>query len=445
MKENNSSNFLNSASNFWSSKFSFKGSQKEQQPKQTNNSLPIQQNTAIFPTQPYNNQPTIYVQNPQFFPNTMINQPISPIPQTGNYYIPSNNISQHSIGRFQNLPQSAPIFQVPQNHVPIYPISNPDPQNPYYQNMYSVPTKPQETGFGAILNKANSFWRPQYPQPQIIPRPHPYNVYSQGFYSDPLSREFSSSNKDSEHISMENNFLNRTYEEKNQIRETPVKKIKKKTYKRKNRSESRKNDAINHVDSVSIAKKMLAIANNWNEVCKKIPANMQQSFKDRMKKYLKKRILPELQLKNRLEKFGANINENNNNNNLNFNEELNFSRENPESSESKLDEIFGQDFEKYWQKNEPPEKNDSTGLVWQQNYKFQNYDLESPTLSKILRPDALSVNFQESLKDKEGVNDFGENLLVMNEEPPFGSNENDLNFVDMIINDNPSKNLSFEE
>lgn len=453
MKQNPPSNFLDSASNYWSSKFKFSRSSANTTPElpypPTNQIAFIPQTCNTSPAPPY------YPQNQPIFSSNLVSQPMNSFPPPNhNYYVPNNNFGPGT-GRFQNLTQVGGVYPNPpmkQIAIPNNRVSNGVEFNSnYYQNYY--PYNQNDHGFGAILNKANNFWRPsptfsQNPNHMV---PHPqqqqYNFY-QGFYSDPLSREFSSSNKDSEHISMENNFLNRTYEEGRDplaLKATPNKKIKKKNYKRKNRSESRKNEEKNQNtgDSVSIAKKMLAIANNWQEVCKKIPPNLQVSFKERMKRYLKKRILPDLQLKNKLQKFVPMKEQNQdpfiNNFTLEDRQGEFLTKEN-ENNDSKFDEFFGQDLEKLLQKNE--EKGEPAGgFDWQ---SFKNRELESPTLSKMIRPDALSINFNNFDKEVATLNDFEEKMFLNENNMNRAENSCNLNLEDFMANENKD-NFGFKE
>ena len=419
MEQNPNPNFLNSATNYWSSKFKFIQKSVANQQEIIN---PVSQNLPVI-TQimPPNNQ-QFYYQNvyskPQLVPQTM-NPP--------QYFVQNNATYPPSIGIFQNLaPNTVPTHPQMYNNNQTKMMHNiTETQNNYYQppspNIYPYANQ-NENMFGAILNKAGNFWygNAQYPQSQIMQRPQFY--YSQGFHSDPISREFSSSNKESDPFSLEGGSVNKGITDTTKIQ----KKIKK-NYKRKTKTTSKKNNNNKTNDTVSIAKKLLAIANNWQEVCKKIPENLQLTFKEKMKRYLKRRILPDLQLKNKLQR--AEMQEPSSELEIGTNEMED------EFKQVKFDEIFGKDLEKLLKKNEENStlKENSIGRGWQPPAFNQNFELESPTLSKILRQDALSMNFEIKEKDCFINQNDEKNLLYF--ETNMARNEEEINLVDLMINE----------
>ena len=414
MEQNPNPNFLNSASNYWSSKFKFIQKPVAAQQEIVNSvvqNLPVRTQIMSPINQPFYYQ-NVYTK-PQIIPQTM-NQP--------QYFVQNNATYPPSIGMFQNLvPNTATGVPQIYNNNQTKLMPSVETQNNYYQpaspNFFPYANQ-NENMFGAVLNKAGNFWygTAPYSQNQILQRPQYY--YSQGFHSNPISREFSSSNNESDPFSLEGGSVNKGIADISKIQ----KKIKK-NYKRKTKTNSKKNYTNKTNDAVSIAKKLLAIANNWQEVCKKIPENLQLTFKEKMKRYLKRRILPDLQLKNKLQR--AEMREPSSELEIGTNEMED------EFKEVKFDEIFGKDLEKLFKKNEENSTaKDSMRRGWQPPAFNQNF--ESPTLSKILKQDALSINFE--IKEKEGfINENEEKNLYF--ETNIERNEEEINLVDMMINE----------
>lgn len=470
MNPNQNQNFLNSASNYWASKL--KCIQKSSPKTDLPNTNSLSQYPASFP------QRNVY-QKTQITPG-QINQMTPQSQMNYNYYIPSiptNQNFQQLGNRFQNLANSGQMYNPPMKMTPNPIIEN---QN-NYPAYYPYPNL-NENVFGTVLNKANNFWHPNS-NPQFSQRQQPY-YYSPRFHSDPISREFSSSNKESEQFSLEISPFLKTHQEETPGKTSNFQQIhktikKKKSYKKKNKSESKNcNNQKKSNDSVAIAKKLLAIANNWQEVCKKIPSNLQNTFKEKMKRYLKKRILPDLLLKNKLQKFvqmkdssldtdPQALNENANEENQNNSNDI---RKDSFDSDLKFDQIFGKDLEKLLFKNEGNSllQKEAAELDWQNpsNQAYdQQFELESPTLSKILRPDALSFNF--NIKEKDGFIDdyeqkslFSENRLERNNnyglnkkfdennlfyEESIHKNGTELNLADFMVNEKKEEIFKFGE
>ena len=435
MKPNLNPNFLDSATNYWASKLKFMQKSNENPEPQ----LPPSNNTYLAPpSNPSFYSPNVYSQN-QVLPQMMSQIPYG----QANFYVP-NNGNYTPIGRFQNLVPS----QIYANNVKMMPSAM-EGQNNFYppSPQYFYPYQNHnENVFGSVLKKANSFWQcsPQSTQSHFIQRPQFF--CPQGFHSDPLSREITSSNKESEFFSWEASF-NKDEDTNNKMTQPLVqKKIKKKNYRKNKKGKNQGSSNTKSGDSVSIAKKLLAIAKNWQEVCQKIPLNMQTIFKEKMKRYLKKKILPDLQLKNKLQKFihhkdpslenEINPHENENISTNNNFDEVKGKNENTELH--KFDEIFGKDLEKLLQRNEanPNLKEEFVGLDWQTNGELNHqFELESPTLSKILKQDVLSINYEFKEKEFGNENEMKNIFFEKNDQ----IHEDEMNLIDSMINENENE------
>ena len=437
MKPNPNPNFLDSATNYWASKLKF---------MQKAPATPEMSTPPI----PQTNPPFISTANSGFYspivysPNPMMPQVIAPMPQPQQPFYIQNQQNYVPMGRFQNL---APQPMYP-NNVKLVPSRTdamgnfyPPSQNFYYQNQNQ-----NENLFGAVLKKANNFWQcsPQSTQSHAIQRPQ-FFYPPQGYHSDPISRDFTNSNRESELFSWETSFSKGNFGEEKKPEVQVQKKIKKKNYHKK-KGKGKGVAAIKRPnDSVSIAKKLLAIANNWQEVCKKIPENMQNTFKEKMKRYLKRKILPDLELKNKLQRFinkepslETEPNQQNEENNMEENKEKN--------EMAKFDEIFGKDLDKILERHQEDGTNNTepkgglNGMGWPPRGAFNNqFELESPTLSKILKQDGLSINYE--FKEKEFANEYEMKSVF------FEKNENrqdDELLVDSMINENKDEKKGME-
>jgi len=173
---------------------------------------------------------------------------------------------------------------------------------------------------------------------------------------------------------------------------------------------------------------------------------MQTIFKEKMKRYLKKKILPDLQLKNKLQKFihhkdpslenEINPHENENISTNNNFDEVKGKNENTELH--KFDEIFGKDLEKLLQRNEanPNLKEEFVGLDWQTNGELNHqFELESPTLSKILKQDVLSINYEFKEKEFGNENEMKNIFFEKNDQ----IHEDEMNLIDSMINENENE------
>lgn len=370
MKKNQNPNFLDSASSYWSSKFCSSA------PKQ------VRSSPEPLPIAPSLSQPLYSpsVMNPQFYTQPAIYpQSLQAFPSNGAYFLPSPAYAH--VSPFQNLvspglmPGGMNILS-PQEFQPRF--GQPQPG-------YFVPTRaPQEGLFGTVLQKASNFWRCSPANSISVTDPRTLR-------SDPMSN--AASNRSSELLSWE-----RREELPAATQIGPKKRI------RKDRRKTKKQANQASQDSVSVAKKLLAIASNWSEVCKKIPEGMQSSFKEKMKRYLRRKILPDLQLKNRLQRviqgkpdFPIEISDMNNFNlvdheNVSTNPNLDEPHAEPNADMLKFDEIFGRDMDHLLHVAEDEEaKNEDPGP--QNELPPWMTELESPTFSKLLRPDNLSVNF----------------------------------------------------
>ena len=164
-----------------------------------------------------------------------------------------------------------------------------------------------------------------------------------------------------------------------------------------------------------------------------------------MKRYLKRKILPDLELKNKLQRFinkepslETEPNQQNEENNMEENKEKN--------EMAKFDEIFGKDLDKILERHQEDGTNNTepkgglNGMGWPPRGAFNNqFELESPTLSKILKQDGLSINYE--FKEKEFANEYEMKSVF------FEKNENrqdDELLMDSMINENKVEKKGME-
>ena len=156
--------------------------------------------------------------------------------------------------------------------------------------------------------------------------------------------------------------------------------------------------------------------------------------------------MPDLQLKNKLQKFihhkdpslenEINPHENENISTNNNFDEVKGKNENTELH--KFDEIFGKDLEKLLQRNEanPNLKEEFVGLDWQTNGELNHqFELESPTLSKILKQDVLSINYEFKEKEFGNENEMKNIFFEKNDQ----IHEDEMNLIDSMINENENE------
>lgn len=299
MSYNSNSNFLNSATNFWSNKLNYSSNSSNISPQ-----IPI--STQIHQT----NQS--YSVSPIQFPNSQ--NPIS-FPTSNSQNFKNNIPIRHAHNLQININQN----QNPQNSIPFRPFNNLNPNENIYpqNNLFSFHDNMDSSLFNAI-NKANNYWQNWNGwQNQSNNNNNNFNLYNQNAVPQKIYSFENIITSIDEGISTEKSFQ-KLGEKKIKPKRKYNKKIQKNSKINKTQTHSISSKKSDRPDSVNIAKKLLAITKNWDEVCKKLPEETQIIFKEKMKKYLKRKILPDLQLKNKIQNLFEdqehNIQKNNENN-----------------------------------------------------------------------------------------------------------------------------------